>query len=263
MPKSSVDIYHSISSNRNLNSLLPNYSFNAISITLKQRWDRDRATMLHKSIFLNVEGQDIIEELVTVSPDTSLTKAIALMNEKHSSCVAVTEAGKLQGIFTERDLVRLVAAKQDLRVAIADVIERSPVVVSSAAKVKLSQLVSLLKEHSIEHLPVLDGERIVGTITNRSLSNALCKLEMQIEDISDCKQAELALKESETRFFDMVNSFPFPVWVSDETGTCSFFNRAWLDFTGKTLEQELDNGWSQGDSSSRSPTLSRHISIRF
>ena len=106
---------------------------------------------LHKSfISLNVEWQDIVEELVTVSPDTSLTEAIALMNEKHSSCVAVTEAGKLQGIFTERDLVRLVAAKQDLRVAIADVIKRSPVVVSSAAKVKRSQLVSLLKEHSIE-----------------------------------------------------------------------------------------------------------------
>ena len=95
-------------------------------------------------------------------------------------------------------------------------------------------------------MPVLDGETIVGIITNRSLSNALCKLEMQIEDISGRKQAELALKESETRFFDMVNSFPFPVWVSDQTGTCSFFNRAWVDFTGKTLEQELDNGWSQG-----------------
>ena len=67
-----------------------------------------------------------------------------------------------------------------------------------------------------------------------------------IEDISQKKQTQLALQESETRFQKMVDSFPFPVWISDETGSCYFFNQAWLNFTGRSLEQELGYGWLEG-----------------
>ena len=67
-----------------------------------------------------------------------------------------------------------------------------------------------------------------------------------IEDIDQCKKAELALEESEKRFFETVNSFPFPVWTSDEEGECNYFNQAWLEFTGRSLEQELNYGWSEG-----------------
>ena len=67
-----------------------------------------------------------------------------------------------------------------------------------------------------------------------------------IEDISQRKAAELALEESETRFFSMFNSFPYLVWISGNDGLCTFFNHAWLDFTGKNIEQELGYGWSEG-----------------
>ena len=47
-------------------------------------------------------------------------------------------------------------------------------------------------------------------------------------------------------FESLANSLPALVWLSDITGACVWFNRAWLDFTGRDLDQECGDGWSQG-----------------
>ncbi|MFM0125639.1 PAS domain S-box protein [Paraburkholderia sp. RL18-101-BIB-B] len=52
--------------------------------------------------------------------------------------------------------------------------------------------------------------------------------------------------ESETRFRTMLDAAPVMIWMSDTDRLCTFFNRRWLDFTGRTLEQEMGNGWSEG-----------------
>ncbi len=53
-----------------------------------------------------------------------------------------------------------------------------------------------------------------------------------------------ALRLSEARFRDFADSAPVMIWVSDANAVCSWFNRAWLAFTGRTLEQELGQGWT-------------------
>jgi PAS domain S-box-containing protein len=62
-------------------------------------------------------------------------------------------------------------------------------------------------------------------------------------DITERKQAEEALRESEDRFRDMANTAPVMIWMSGPDKLCTFFNKGWLDFTGRVLEQELGNGW--------------------
>jgi len=62
-------------------------------------------------------------------------------------------------------------------------------------------------------------------------------------DISDRKQAELALQESESRFRHMADNAPFMVWVTDPTGYCHYLSQSWYDFSGQTPATGLGLGW--------------------
>ena len=54
------------------------------------------------------------------------------------------------------------------------------------------------------------------------------------------------LRETEDRFKVMADSSPVMLWMSAVDSNCYFFNKPWLDFTGRTLEQEIGSGWSEG-----------------
>jgi len=62
-------------------------------------------------------------------------------------------------------------------------------------------------------------------------------------DVTERKQVEAALRESEARFRTMADSAPVLLWIAETDGRCTFFNRSWLEFTGRCIEDELDEGW--------------------
>ena len=62
-------------------------------------------------------------------------------------------------------------------------------------------------------------------------------------DIAEQKKAEAALKESEQRFRNMAESSDILIAVGDETGNAIYFNKAWVNFTGRPVKDLLEFGW--------------------
>ena len=65
-----------------------------------------------------------------------------------------------------------------------------------------------------------------------------------LRDITKRRQVNEALRESEARFRNMADTAPVMIWVSDADKNCTYLNQQWLDFTGRSLEDELSNGWA-------------------
>src|SRR5262249_32188083 len=77
------------------------------------------------------------------------------------------------------------------------------------------------------------------------LNGEPCALSL-IADITEAKRAEEARRESEERFRLVANTAPVMIWMSGPDKLSTYFNQQWLEFTGRPLEAELGNGWTEG-----------------
>ena len=65
-------------------------------------------------------------------------------------------------------------------------------------------------------------------------------------DVTEIRRTEQVLGESEERFDAMVDAAPVMMWMAGVDKLCTSFNRSWLAFTGRTIDEEIGNGWAAG-----------------
>ncbi len=65
-----------------------------------------------------------------------------------------------------------------------------------------------------------------------------------VHDITERKRAEEKLRESEERFRRVANAAPVMIWMSGTDKLCTYFNHPWLEFTGRSMDAEIGNGWT-------------------
>lgn len=126
-------------------------------------------------------GDVMRTRVVTVDTGDSARIAVLRMLEEGVGSVAVCDGGKLVGIFTERDVLALAGDATDLdAVRITDVMTRDPFTV--AADVPVLDAARLMGERRIRHLPVVEGEHLLGMVGIRDVLGSLVERAWQAHD---------------------------------------------------------------------------------
>jgi CBS domain-containing protein len=110
-------------------------------------------------------------ELITVEPPTSVAAAVTVMGMQGVGAVLVIENGRLEGIFTERDLVQ--ALSHDIGAASQPITQwMTPNPVTVGPETAVERALEIMLAGNFRHLPVTEGEQVVGVVSIRDLSRA-------------------------------------------------------------------------------------------
>ena len=83
------------------------------------------------------------------------------------------------------------------------------------------------------HLPIrADSGEVVGVAG-------------MVRDVTEEQRIRQDLRETDARFRNMADASPVLLWMSRTDGLCTFFNQTWLEFTGRTMEEEWGVGWAE------------------
>lgn len=104
-------------------------------------------------------------EIHTISPDARVFDALKLMAEKNVGALVVTEGGRLAGILSERDYARkvILLSKSSHDIAVREIMTAKVITVQPSQTVE--QCMALMTEKRIRHLPVTEGEKLIGVLS--------------------------------------------------------------------------------------------------
>jgi CBS domain-containing protein len=114
-------------------------------------------------------GEVMSKEIVTVEPTASVAEAATVMGARHVGSALILEGGRAAGIFTERDILRALAADFDAaHHPVSQWMTSDPMTVGPDTEVREAR--DLMLDHGFRHLPVVDQDGLIGVVSLRDLS---------------------------------------------------------------------------------------------
>jgi CBS domain-containing protein len=109
------------------------------------------------------------DDLITVEPTATVAEAAQVMSLQRIGAALVVDGDELLGIFTERDIVRALAAEHDAAThGVDEWMTRDPVTLDAEASAQ--ETLALMLAKGFRHVPVTDAGRLVGIVSMRDLS---------------------------------------------------------------------------------------------
>jgi len=117
--------------------------------------------------------EDKGNEVWSVSPDASVYDAIRIMADKNVGALVVMEADEVVGLISERDYARklILEGRSSRETPVRDVMTAR--VVSARPSQSVEECMALMTDKRIRHLPVVDGERLLGVVSIGDLVKAI------------------------------------------------------------------------------------------
>jgi CBS domain-containing protein len=125
-------------------------------------------------------------EIFSVSPEATVFDAVSLLSEKNIGAVLVMDGGKLVGLLSERDYTRkvMLRGKRSRETTVAEIMSTDLKTVQPRDAVE--DCLRLMTDKRVRHLPVLDGDKVIGVISIGDL----------VKWVISCQSAAIAHLES-------------------------------------------------------------------
>ncbi|MEL7068745.1 MAG: ATP-binding protein [Cyanobacteria bacterium J06581_3] len=199
----------------------------------------------------------------TVSPEVSIETAIAQMSDAQSSYVLITQQQRPVGIFTEQDLVKLIASTQIIaEQPISTAMTPIPKTIQADDVEDAFSLYHQMQRHQLRYLPVVanESEQLVGVVTHNSLLKALTSAKASSQAKQQANQTNsfnrsraflqsqvasqtAELYQAEHRWRTLLENVQLVVIGLDIRGKVTYANPFFLALTGYTAEEMKKADW--------------------
>lgn len=120
------------------------------------------------------------DEVYTIAPDATVLDALKIMAEQNIGALLVMSQGEMVGILSERDCIRKVdlMGKSAAQTRVSEIMTRDVITVDCSQP--LEECMSLMIERNIRHLPVYDGNELMGLVSVRDVLREVIEVQQMM-----------------------------------------------------------------------------------
>jgi CBS domain-containing protein len=145
---------------------------------------------------MSLQVKDVmVTNLITIEADTTVKKAVELMDKHHIGCLIIVSYGNPIGIITERDMLqRILLQKRDIAKTRVGNIMSAPLI-ATTPQTDIRDAVRLMNERRIKKLPVVEEGELIGLVSLTDVMRSLAYFEHVISSL--CARCQMGRQQQQ------------------------------------------------------------------